>query len=206
MIKAVICDLGGVYFQAGTHDAVKKFYRTINLPKEKIDEIFEGYPKKEGWLYRRGKLTKAEFWAAAIRKLKIDKKMVPKLQEIWHSSYKPVRGMKEIVAKLRKNYKIIVFSGTIRERIKYFDKKYNLLKTFDDFVFSFNAGFTKSEIGFYKVLFKKLKMMDLKSEECIFIDDHQEFLDKAKKFRIQTILFKNPQKLKYDLRKAGLKI
>ena len=206
MIKAIICDLGGVYFRTGTNEALKKIYKIIKAPRQKIDEFFHINNKNERWLYGKGKLTKREFWEAAAKKLTINKRLIPKLEEIWHSFFKPDREMKELIFKLRKNYKVIVFSGTIKERVEYLNKNYNLFNSFDDFVLSFGAGFNKDEIGFYKVLLKKLKKLKLKPEECIFIDDHQEFLDKAKKFGIKTILFKNPQKLKSDLRKLGLKI
>jgi putative hydrolase of the HAD superfamily len=203
MIKIIIIDLGGVYFKAGTKIALPKICKLVNVSKQRADEIFEGYPKKEGWLYRRGKITKEKFWKAAVRKLKINEKLVPKLQKIWHSSYKPTAGMKKLVAQLRRNYRVIVFSGNIKERIEYLNKKYDFKKDFDDFVFSFDAGFSKTEIGFYKVL---LKRINCEPKECIFIDDLQEFLDTARSFGFKTILFKNSKQLKSNLRKFGVKI
>jgi len=132
--------------------------------------------------------------------------MVSKLQEIWNSSYKPIKGVKEIVAKLRKNYKVIAFSGTTKERTEYQNKKYGLLKDFDDFVLSFEVGFTKREIEFYKILLKRLGKMKCKPEECILIDDTKMVLGIAKSFGLKTILFKNPKQLKSDLWKLGVKI
>jgi HAD superfamily hydrolase (TIGR01509 family) len=206
MIKAIVIDLGGVYFENGTKIALPKIYKLVKAPKKKIDEIFCGYPYKEGWLYRRGKITKKKFWNAAVKKLKINKKLTPKLQEIWNSSYKPIKGMKEIVTKLRRNYKVIAFSGTTKERVAYQNKKYGLLKDFDDFVLSFKVGFTKREIEFYKILLKRLEKMKCRPEECILIDDGKFVLDIAKSFGLKTILFKNPKQLKADLKKFGVKI
>ncbi len=203
MIKTIVIDLGGVYFEAGTGIALPEIYKLVNVSKEKADEIFKGYHHTEGWPYRRGKITKEEFWKAAVEKLKIDKKLVPKLQEIWHSSYKPIKGMKELVSKLRENYRVIAFSGNIKERIEYLNKKYGLYKDFDDFLLSFDVGFNKWEIEFYEILSEKIKC---KPEECVFVDDWQEFLDIAKPFGIKTILFKNPEQLKSDLRKLDVKI
>lgn len=203
MIKTIVIDLGGVYFRAGTKFALQKIYKLTNAPKEKVDEIFEGYPHKEGFLYRKGKLTKEQFWRAAIEKLKFNEGLAPKIREIWHSSYKPIRGMKELVARLRENYRVIVFSGNIKERFDYLNKKYGLRNDFDDFILSYEAGFNKKEIGFYKIL---LDRIGCKPRECVFIDDLQEFLDIAKSFGIQTILFKNSNQLKFDLRKFDIRI
>jgi len=155
-IKTIVLDLGGVYFEAGTTLALKKIYKLVNASKERIDEVFCEYPCKEGWLYRKGKINKKEFWEIAVQELKIDKRMIPQLQKIWHSSYKPIKGMKKIVHKLRQNYRIIVFSDNIEERIEYLDSKYNLRREFDSFVLSFQHGFSKKEIEFYKILLKKI--------------------------------------------------
>ena len=203
MIKIIAVDLGGVYFEAGTKIALKKIYKIINVSKEKVDEIFRSYPKKEGELYHKGKITKQKFWEAVVEKLKIGKEKIPELQEIWHSSYRPIEGMKDLVFKLRGNYKVVAFSGNIKERIEYLNKKYKLNEDFDDFVLSFDAGFDKREKEFYRILLEKTKC---KLEECLFIDDRQDFLNVAKSLNIKTILFKNAQQLKSDLRKFGVKI
>lgn len=90
----------------------------------------------------------------SCKRLKIDKKIVPKLQELWHSSYEPVKGMKELIANLRKNYTVIVFSGSIKERVEYLNNKYSLYNDFDDFVLSYDVGYSKRDVGFYKFLLK----------------------------------------------------
>ena len=95
MIKIIAVDLGGVYFEAGTKIALKKIYQIADVSKKKVDEIFKSYPKKEGELYHKGKITKPEFWSAAVEKLKIGREKIPELQEIWYSSYKPIKGMKK---------------------------------------------------------------------------------------------------------------
>lgn len=158
MIKTIVIDLGGVYFEAGTGIASQKIYKLVSVSKEKADEIFEGFPKKEGWLYRRGQISKEEFWKSVVEKLEIDKEMVPKLQEIWHSSYKPIKGMKELVSELRKKCRVIAFSGNVKERIEYLNEKYKLKEDFDDFVLSFDTGFTKQEIEFYRILLRKINV------------------------------------------------
>ena len=107
MVKVIIIDLGGVYFEKGTDIALRKIRKIVKVSNKRIDEIFKGYPKGEGILYRKGKLKKREFWKRAIKKLKIDRNLVPKIQEIWHSSYKPVKGMKALLSKLRKNYTVV---------------------------------------------------------------------------------------------------
>lgn len=201
MIKTIVFDLGGVYFESGTDIALKKIYKIVTVPKERVDEIFERCSHTEGFLYRKGGLTKQQFWNAAIKKLKINKKTALKLQEIWHASYKVKKSMKTLVSKLRKNYRVIVFSDNIKERVEYVNKKYGLNKDFDEFIYSFEAGFNKKEIEFYKHLLRRIKCPP---EEAIYIDNKQEFVRIGKSLGLNTILFKNPEQLKADLKKFGV--
>ncbi|MBU0693148.1 MAG: hypothetical protein KKC11_00535 [Candidatus Omnitrophica bacterium] len=54
MIKEIVFDLGGVYFEAGTGAVKDKLLSMVPVSREIADEIFEGYPHKEGFLYRNG--------------------------------------------------------------------------------------------------------------------------------------------------------
>ncbi len=203
MIKTIVFDLGGVYFCSGTKVIFRHLNKLKFLPedrKRKIDYIFTG---KEKALYGMGKLTRRQFWKAIAKKLQLSKNQLLRLEKIWHSSYKPNRGMRTLVRRLRKNYRVIVFSGNIKERVEYLHKKYGLLNEFDDFVFSFDFGTNKKEKKFYKILLKKIKC---KPEECVCVDNSSQVLEMEKSLGMHTILFKNAKQLKTDLRKFNIKI
>ncbi len=71
---------------------------------------------------------------------------------------------------------------------------------FDDFVLSYNVGYSKLEMKFYKVLIKKLKC---EPPEAVFIDDHQEFIDMGKSQGLNGILSKDIEQIKSDLHEYG---
>lgn len=73
MIKIIIVDLGGVYFKHGTRLFLIKIRKLIDAPYKKISEIFES-SNGDGLQYRRGKLTKEEFWKRAVKGSKLIKK------------------------------------------------------------------------------------------------------------------------------------
>ena len=200
MIKTIVFDLGGVFFTSGTQIALKKTYKFVDVSRKKVNEVFRG-PKRK--LHGKGKITKEEFWKEAQKKLKISKSQVLKLEEIWHSSYKPNKGMEGIVKKLRKNYRVIVFSGNIKERVEYLDKKYGLYDRFDELLLSYEEGTNKREIKFYKILLKRIMC---KPKECVCIDDSERVLALEKSLGMKTILFKDAKQLKSDLKKLGVKV
>jgi HAD superfamily hydrolase (TIGR01509 family) len=109
--------------------------------------------------------------------------------------------MKELIQNLRKNYKVVVLSNNIKERIDYLDEKYDLLRDFDAFVFSFKYGMTKRDINFFK---KLLEIIKANVGECLFIDDKEECLETAKSLGMKTIFFKNIDNLIKELKSFGI--
>ena len=200
-IKIILIDLGGVYFENGTKITTEKLYKSINKPKKIIDEVFKSRPLREGFLYRKGKMSKQEFWRVAVEKLGLSKDKVPELRELWFSSYTPIQKTKDVVLKLKENYKIVACSGHMKERIDYLDNKYDFKESFDDFFLSHEIGFHKWEPHFWKILAKKYN-----PKESIFIDDEQRFFDFAQKQGFKTIIFENPKQLISDLKNLGIKI
>jgi len=203
MIKCIIFDLGGVYFTDGTSIALQKIKKILKINDLIVDELFRESPKKEGYLLRLGKLTSKEFWHIVAKKLKITDENTSKIKEIWHSSYKPNVGMKGLVQRLRKKYKVIVFSTNIKERVDYLERKYNLSKDFDNFIFSFEYGMTKKNPKFFKKLLEKINACP---EECLFIDDKEKFLKIAKNLGMKIILFKNIDDLIKELKSLDIVI
>ena len=201
-------DLGGVYFTSGTASLINEVAQIVSAPKARIREIFSasGGQAKEGLAYRQGKYTRDEFWDIACTELGIKKENVPHLEKFWFEAYFPKPGMQELVRRLRKHYKVIVFSGNFKARIDYLNKEYCLKNEFDDFLYSFDAGCSKGDSYFYEFLIKKLEHHNIKPDEALFIDDHQKFLDRAKPFGIKTLLFETPEKLEKDVKSFGIKV
>ena len=119
------------------------------------------------------------------------------LRNIWFNSYCPHNGMRKIVEELSEKYRIIIFSGNVKERIQFLDEKYDFLKYFDDFVFSYDYQKNKHEKEFYEIL---LKYLDCTPSEAILIDDEKKSIKFAKSFGINTIYFCYPNQLITDLK------
>jgi HAD superfamily hydrolase (TIGR01509 family) len=131
----------------------------------------------------------------------VGRTQIAKIRKIWYDSYTPTKGMRKLISRLKNKYTLVVFSGNIRERVKYLDKKYGIYNKFDDFVMSYQYGYNKPEKGFYKALIKRIKC---KPEECVLIDDRKESIDIAKSFGMNGLLFKNSEKLIKDLKSYGV--
>jgi HAD superfamily hydrolase (TIGR01509 family) len=199
MIEAIIFDLGGVYFSAGTEIAYKRLIKAFpELSKETIYSIIRtGNIARD---YRLGLCTKKEFWKKAqnLAGVKIDTK---KFSYIWNSCYTLNKNIEKLVLRLRKNYKIAALSGNTRERVEFLDNKYHFKKNFDVLVFSYMIQTNKPDPIAYKSVLKKL---GLKSEQCLMIEDTKERAKAAEKLGMKAILYKNNLQLKTELIKLRI--
>jgi HAD superfamily hydrolase (TIGR01509 family) len=202
-IKYIVCDLGGVYFSDGTKSAVEKIKNLYHADPRTVDELFKSSPRKEGYLFRIGKMEASEYWNVVSKKLDIPKEKIPEVRELWYGAYELDKDVEKIIESLRPKYKVVVFSGNIKERVEYLHKKHGILDKFDNFVFSYDHGLHKGDHGFVE---KLLKEIDAHPSECVYIDDKDEYLDMGKRLGMKTILFHDAASLKDDLRKHGVEV
>jgi len=192
MIKAIIFDLGGVVFTEGAGKAMQKLKEKYGLSEELLKEIFIGKASKD---LRNDLITTEEF--LEYLKSKLPENIDPKeVINIWHNSYILKEDTIDLINKLRQKYKIAALSGNTRERVEFLEKKYEFKRYFDVIVFSFEIKTNKPDRKAWDTALERLK---LKPEECIFIDDHQYYVDKGNELGIKSILFKDIEQLKKEM-------
>ncbi len=109
--------------------------------------------------------------------------------------------MFELVAKLRKNYRVGLLSDQTKEWWSYLNKKYDIVDNFDFMIISYQIGFCKPQSEIYDIA---LKESGSKPEEILFIDDLGQNLEPAKSLGFKTILFENPTQIKQHLKNIGV--
>lgn len=198
MIKAVIFDLGGVYFTDGTKIAIDKISKRYHLNRIDVENMLKA-GSKTGILYRRGTITANEFWLEFKKKFSIRTKNSD-LTKFWNGAYKPIRGTVKIVKELRrKRIQTHFLSDNVKERVNSLQKTYRFMENFNDGVFSYKVNNTKADgTAVFKMALEKTKN---KPNEVIFIDDKESYVETAKKLGMKGIIFKNPKQLNTELKK-----
>lgn len=207
-IKCVVCDLGGVYFTAGTHLAVEKIKDLIEADAataREVDRIFIGAYRDIGHDYRSGDVTAEEFWTQTKARLKVNDEVARQMERIWWSSYVPNEGMPELIRALKATgqYHLVIFSGNIKERIEYLDARYHILEVFDDWVMSYDYHLDKDTLEFYEVLLDKIPHAPA---ETVLIDDYRKYCRMAEGLGMHAIKFTDHLALRADLAKLGMEI
>jgi len=202
-IKTIVFDLGGVYFTRGTYLAIIKLMDLYNIDNFfLLYEIFGDKYQKEGYLLRKGLITLDEFKARVGEKLHIPREDHGHIIKIWFGSYLPHYKIKELVVDLRENYRLVIFSGNIKERINFLNERYGFLNYFDDWVFSYDYQKNKNDIEFYKELLKHIKYHP---SEAILIDDEQKNIEIGQSIGLNAIQYYYTEHLIEQLQKLNIK-
>ncbi len=205
-IKTIIFDFGGVIFTDGSWAAVKKLKNALRLQDEDctiLEECFSNEPGAMGQLLRLGLITLDEFLDRFIEKLGLKKSKKKLIKNLWFSSYVPNYNMRKIIKKLSKNYRLVAFSGNVKERIEYLEKRYDILKFFNDRVFTFDHQKNKRDLEIY---YELLEHIDCDPSEAVLIDDSWNNINRAKKVGLHAIYFAYTKQFLKDLDKLDIKV
>lgn len=201
-IKTIVFDLGGVYFTDGSRfaiDKIKNFCKIKDL--DLLTEVFSNDHGSDGRKIRLGKISMDEFERRACKKLGINQEDRHFIRHLWFGSYCPNYRMKKIVKILGKNHRLVIFSGNVRERIEYLDERYDFLKDFDDYVFSYDYQMNKRDMNFYEEL---LEHIECDPSQALLIDDSATNLNRAQSLGFKTIQYAYTEKFVEDLKEIGI--
>lgn len=197
MIKAIIFDLGEVLLHGllGTEEYISEKYG--------LKVVNDHWHIKEIEKFFHGEITEDEYWQAILDKYKWPITL-EQLKEAIRQNFKEIEGTREVIQELKKNgYKLGLLSVHAKEWIKYCEEQYGYHQLFDSVLYSFEVAVSKPDRKAYELILEKLQ---LKPEECVFIDDKLGNITAAQQLGIQGIQFFNAVQLKKDLQDLKIKL
>lgn len=181
--KAVIFDLGDVYYQNGFKKVLALLARQKRIKPKFLDEVFRRpYIKK----IEVNKITERVFWEEFRKDIGLEFK-TSVLRKAVFKYFKPTPGMKALVKDCRKKVKVGLLTNNIKEWFKIQEQKEDFNKSFDKVLVSAKIGLRKPD---KKIYFLMAKMLGVKSKECIFFDDNLDNIKGAKKAGMKAFRFK----------------
>jgi epoxide hydrolase-like predicted phosphatase len=192
MIKTIVFDYSGVITPGPLKNWVKK---NLNETDERY-KLYKEYSTK----WDLGTMTTDE-----VNKILSKITGVPK-ELIWEKIYLPQKPNKELIIlikKLKKSYKIILFSNFIGDFLRKLIETHEINNLFDEVIISSDHGKKKPDHNFFEIL---VKISGVKKNEIIFTDDKNENVESSNKFGIKAFLFTDTKSFIRDLRKSGIDI
>lgn len=210
MIKAVIFDFGDVI----CHFDNRLFLERISHYTDKsVDELFQliyGESDKEGQFEKRritgefesGRISGEEFYRAITELCSLKGMSLEGFRQAFTDIFTPIPPTFELIRHLDRNYALAMLSNTSVWDFEYGLKKIDIFDLFDAVSASYKVGVMKPDERIYKDCLGKL---GLPPEECVYIDDVENYARAASKLGIHGIQYTSHEKLVEDLRKLGVK-
>ena len=199
-IKTISFDLGGVLFTEGKKVAQDVLFRKYGYDKELILKVLKSTKSIE---LRKGLIEDKEFWLWVQNELpkNYDTKIIKKE---WYEGYILDEDIFNLVKKLKNKYKLVVFSGNIKSRIEYLDRKYHFRQYFDAEIYSYDYHFNKPDKEFFEILIRK---SGNKPNEIVHIDNSEKIVSLAKELGIKVLIYQTGsiKELEKGLSNLGVK-
>lgn len=198
MIKAVIFDWGGVLIEDPSMALRQHCAEKLGVPVGKFCEVFEPYQDA----FHRGQISEAELWREVCGKLGVDAPTGGFLwKEAFREAYAPSEEVFGLAESLRKRgYKTGFLSNTEKPSVEFFRQQGHDM--FDVEVFSCEEGMAKPDEEIY---LRMVERLGTRPEECVFIDDKEEYIKGAGRAGLMGIVFSSFRKTIKELEKLGVR-
>ena len=199
--SVIVFDLGNVLLPFDYNILITKLNKVeSSLGERFVDAYFTDYEFHRN--FERAKISEEEF---IERMLEILKNKID--AETFCKYYADIFEVNEDVAALlpilKKNYKLILLSNTDPIHKKYGWEHYDFLQHFDDLILSYEVGAVKPEEEIYRAV---ENISRAPSEEHIFIDDIEKYVEAAKNLGWDGIHFTGFSNLINDLNSRNILI
>lgn len=189
MIKNIIFDMGNVLFRYDPDKYVHSIITDSTVAERVLNELF----RSDEWVeLDRGSITEEEGLRAVIARAPQYERELRLAMEHWHESLAPVEGMESILESLKqKGYRLYLLSNTSMRFYDYYEN-YTIFNNFEGMLISAKELLIKPDPAIYT---RFLDRMNLKAEECLFIDDQMPNIKSAEAVGIICHHFTTPSRL-----------
>ncbi len=196
MIELFVFDLGNVILPFEHRQIAKKLYeRSRDKGLFSPDEIFLFMFEMDDGLinmYETGQMTSNEFFERLKKRYRLDLTF-EEFRDIWNPIFWENHEVSEAIMYLKsKNYPVYLLSNTNELHFSYIADKYPIVHKLDEWILSYEAGVKKPEKKIYDMIFDK---MDVDRRSVFYIDDIDRYVEAAKGFGIQGMVFRDAGQL-----------
>lgn len=199
MIKTLIFDLGKVIVNFDHSRIIQRIEKSCDLKSEEIYRIvFTSTVVRD---YETGKISSLKFFEE-VKKLLSLRMTFLEFSDAWNSTFdlEPILS-ESFIDNLSQKYRLLVLSDTNELHFEFIKANFPILKYFDDFVLSYQAGAVKP---FPQIFLSAIEKANCLAEECLFTDDREGNILGAKEVGINAIQFLTTDKFIEDLQKLNL--
>jgi putative hydrolase of the HAD superfamily len=197
MIKTVFFDLGNVILFFDHQLMCRQVADFCHLPPEAILPLLH----TQGDAYERGAIDSRALHAH-LSELSGKKLDFHGLMNAFSDIFQPNVAMVSIVKSLKRQHiPLYLLSNTCEAHFDFAYTHFPLLHLFDGYILSYEVNARKPEDKIFEAALSKASCA---KEECFYIDDVPEYVDAARKLKIDAEVYTHPELLLTQLNARGL--
>ena len=120
---------------------------------------------------------------------------------IWNDIFWEDKEACDIARQLKSDYKLFLLSNVNRLHFEYVEKKFDIIKIFDEVILSFAVGAIKPEALIFE---DAIKRAGGDRSQVLYIDDREDLIKEAAKLGIESIRYEGAQMLREALKEKGV--
>jgi len=192
MIKLFVFDLGNVILPFEHRQIAVKLHETSRIQDRFTpDDLFKFLFDRDRGLvnpYEEGLMSSVDFFAKLREKYKLELEF-EEFQDIWNIIFEENTEVNDIIAYLKnKGLPVFLLSNTNELHFSYIMERYPIVHSLDEWILSYEVGAKKPKQKIYDTIFEKT---DTVRGEVLYVDDVPEYVEAAKTYGLQGLVFKN---------------
>lgn len=192
MIKLFVFDLGNVILPFEHRQIAVKLHETSRIqdrftPGDLFKYLFD---MDRGLVnpYEEGILSSIDFFAKIREKYKLELEF-DEFKDIWNIIFQEDTEVNDTILYLKsKGYPVFLLSNTNELHFSYIMERYPIVHSLDEWILSYEVGAKKPKQKIYDAIFEK---MDVVKSDVLYIDDIPAYVEAAKNFALQGLVFNN---------------
>ncbi len=198
-IKAIIFDIGGVLIRTEDRSHRNNLEKRLGLePGESEILVFNG---EMGRKAQHGEISSAELYGWIQQHLGLDDAGIAQFRHEFWAGDQLDTDLVEFIKSLREKYTVCVISNFMDALPAMLKTEYPAADAFHFTVVSAHVGIMKPDPRIFEYT---IKLLNLRPEETVFIDDFQHNIDGCRAVGMHGIHFKPQENLKQKLKEFGV--
>ena len=192
MIKLFVFDLGNVILPFEHRQIAVKLHEASRIQDRFTpDDLFKFLFDRDHGLvnpFEEGLMSSVDFFARLREKYKLELEF-DEFQDIWNIIFDEDPEVNDAIMYLKnKGYAVFLLSNTNELHFSYIMERYPIVHSLDEWILSYEVGAKKPKQKIYDAIFEKT---DVARNEVLYIDDVSEYVEAAKTYGLQGLVFKN---------------
>lgn len=196
--SVIVFDLGNTIIRFDHNISAKKIAKLFDLDSKKIYDAF--FDSEITRAFEKGEISPREFHRRASGLLGVDMPYQD-FVAIWNDIFWEDEDACKLARQLKNSYKLFLLSNVNRLHFEHIEKKFDIIKIFDEIVLSYLVGAIKPDRLIYEDVIRRAGGDRTK---LLYVDDREDLIKEALALGIDSIRFEGTAKLKEELAGRGI--